>query len=46
MTIKRFLLVSFCVFVCLMGFAQSDIPMSPEFPIGGGGHIGGVPIMV
>ena len=37
MTTKRILLISFCVFVCFMGFAQSNIPLTPESPIGGGG---------
>jgi len=37
MTTKRVLLISFCMFVCLMGFAQSNIPLTPESPIGGGG---------
>ena len=38
MITKKFFLMAFYALVCSLGYAQSDIPMSPEFPIGGGGE--------
>lgn len=38
MITKKFFLMAFYALVCSLGYAQSNIPLTPEFPIGGGGE--------
>ena len=36
MVAKKSFLVTLCAFVCLTGFAQSNIPLNTDPPVGGG----------